>query len=71
MLCVCMCMCTFIYVGRLLGKCVARGKSARSPFDFILFYFIFIDSNIPHKRLSALIFPSGTLVFTRERKKIS
>lgn len=69
MLCVCMCVCTFIYVGGSLGKCVARGKSARSPFDFILFYFIFIDSNIPHKRLSALNFSVRDISFHQREKK--
>lgn len=42
MLCVCMCVCTFIYVGGSLGKCVARGKSARSLFDFLQVFYIYL-----------------------------
>lgn len=33
-------LCTFFICGWVgqVGICVARGKSARSPFDFLLFY---------------------------------
>lgn len=64
------CVCTFFICGWMgqVGMCMARGKSARSLFDFILFYYIFIDSNIPHKRLFALNFSVKDNSFTRERK---
>lgn len=57
MLCICVCVCTFFICGWVgqVGKCVARGSQLAAC--FILFrYFKFIDSNIPHRRLSALNF---------------
>lgn len=47
--------------------CVARGSQLAAR--LILFrYFIFIDSNIPHKRLSALNFSVKDISFTRTKK---
>lgn len=66
---VCMYVCMhllYMWVGQV-DMCVARGSQLAAC--FILFFFIFIDSNIPHKRLSALNFSVRDIRFTREKKK--